>query len=34
VRTLVVTADEERVMDRQARELLSTARSDGVLLHG
>jgi acetate kinase len=34
VRTLVVTADEERVMDRQARELLSTARRDGVLLHG
>jgi acetate kinase len=34
VRTLVVTADEERVMDRQARELLSTARRDGLLLHG
>jgi acetate kinase len=33
-RTLVVTADEERVMDRSARELLSTAPRDDVLLRG
>jgi acetate kinase len=34
VRTLVVTADEERVMDSQTRQLLSTALWDGVVLHG
>jgi acetate kinase len=34
VRTLVVTADEERVMDRQTRRMLSCALVGGVLLHG
>jgi acetate kinase len=34
VRTVVVRADEERVMDRQTRELLSTALTDGVVVHG
>jgi acetate kinase len=34
VRTLVVTADEERVMDRQTRQLLSAALMDGVVVHG
>jgi acetate kinase len=33
VRTVVVPADEERVMDRQTRRLLSPAPMDGVLVH-
>jgi acetate kinase len=34
VRTLVVTADEERVMDRQTRQVLSGVLTDGVFVHG
>jgi acetate kinase len=34
VRTLVVPADEERVMDRLTRRLLTPALVDGVLVHG
>jgi acetate kinase len=34
VRTLVVPADEERVMDRQTRQLLAGALGDGVLSRG
>ncbi|MCW2702084.1 MAG: Acetate kinase [Blastococcus sp.] len=34
VRTVVVTADEERVMDRQTRRLLAGALIDGVVVHG
>jgi acetate kinase len=34
VRTLVVPADEERVMDRAARDLLVSTPMDGVVLHG
>jgi acetate kinase len=34
VRTLVVTADEERVMDRQTRQVLSGALTGPAVLHG
>ncbi len=34
VRTLVLRADEERVMDRQTRHVLSASRMDGVLVRG
>jgi acetate kinase len=34
VRTLVVPADEERVMDRQARQVLSAVLMDGVVVPG
>ena len=34
VRTLVVTADEARVMDRQTRQMLSGALLGGAVLHG
>jgi acetate kinase len=34
VRTLVVRADEERVMDRQARQVLSAVLMDGVVVPG